>query len=134
SALNGIPVKSVMQLLKERAEEMTLEEYAAFAGIKVSDIEALANEFTSHGKKASAEFYRGPVQHTNGYYNGTAIVTLNVLIGNADWKGGITTGGSHWHEDGSKAGQPFPPANVTGGAPGGFKAFGIMINREKAAY
>ncbi|RMF01731.1 MAG: twin-arginine translocation signal domain-containing protein [Chloroflexi bacterium] len=133
TTVNGIPVKSVFQLLKERAEEYTLEEYAAIAGVKVDDIVALADEFTSHGKKAAAEMYRGPVQHTNGYYNGTAIITLNLLIGNPDWKGGLSAGGGHWHEDGSKPGAPFPKA-VVAAAPGGMKKFGIHINRESASY
>lgn len=130
--INGIAVKSVMQMLLERAQEMTLEEYAEFAGIRVRDIVELADEFTSHGKQAVADMYRGPVQHTNGYYNGTAIVTLNVLIGNVNWKGGLTTGGSHWHEDGSKGG-PFPKSVVVN-APGGLKKWGIHVNREGATY
>ncbi|GAB4504413.1 MAG: molybdopterin-dependent oxidoreductase [Anaerolineales bacterium] len=131
--VNGIPVKSAFQLLADRAAEKTLDEYAEYAGISVRDIVELADEFTSHGKKAAVELYRGPVQHTNGYYNGLAIITLNALIGNLDWKGGLTTGGSHWHEDGSKAGQPFPKGDLVS-APGGFTAFGIHINRESAAY
>ncbi len=130
--VNGIAVKSVMQMLLERAQEMTLDEYAEFAGIRVRDIVELADEFTSHGKKAIADMYRGPVQHTNGYYNGQAIITLNALIGNVDWKGGLTTGGSHWHEDGSKGG-PFPKSDLIS-APGGLKKFGIHVNREGATY
>jgi tetrathionate reductase subunit A len=133
TTVNGIPVKSVFQLLKERAEEYTLEEYASIAGVKVDDIVALANELTSHGKKAAVEMYRGPVQHTNGYYNGTAIITLNLLIGNPDWKGGLAAGGGHWHEDGSKEGQPFAKS-VVANAPGGLPKFGIHINREGATY
>ncbi len=133
TTVNGIPVKSVFQLLMERAQEYTLDEYAAIAGIKTREIVELADEFTSHGKKAGTEFYRGPVQHTNGYYNGTAIITLNLLIGNADWKGGMSAGGGHWHEDGSKPGAPFPKAVLTK-APGGLHKFGIHINREKASY
>ncbi len=131
--VNGIRVKPVFQLLKERSEELTLEQYAEIGGISPGVIEELAREFTSHGKKAGAEFYRGPVQHTNGYYNAQALVTLNVLIGNTNHRGGMTTGGSHWHEDGSKAGAPFPKSVVTS-APGGLKSFGIHVNREKATY
>ncbi|RMD48439.1 MAG: molybdopterin oxidoreductase, partial [Candidatus Thermofonsia bacterium] len=66
------------------------------------------------------------------YYNGQAIITLNALIGNVDWKGGLTTGGSHWHEDGSKGG-PFPKSDLIS-APGGLKKFGIHVNREGATY
>jgi len=132
--VNGIKVKPVFQLLKEQAQEKTLSEYAAICGISEADIVALADEFTSHGKKAAAELYRGPVQHTNGYYNGQAIITLNALIGNVNWKGGLMVGGGHWHEDGSKKGQPFPKSEVAGGAPGGFKAFGVKLTREGATY
>jgi anaerobic selenocysteine-containing dehydrogenase len=131
--VNDIPVKSSLQLLKDRAMERSVQEYADIAGIRSSDITLLAGEFTSHGKRAVADFYRGPVQHTNGYYNGQAIITLNVLIGNTDWKGGLTTGGSHWHEDGSKAGAPFPKSMVVG-APGGMPHWGVYLNRERATY
>ncbi len=131
--VNGIPCKPAFQLLKERAFEKSLSEYAAICGIDEKDIVELAREFTSHGKKAVAELYRGPVQHTNGYYNGQAIITLNALIGNVDWKGGLSKGGGHWHEDGSKKGAPFPKS-VIKSAPGGFKAFGPPVTREKWAY
>ncbi|MFQ5613694.1 MAG: molybdopterin-dependent oxidoreductase [Anaerolineae bacterium] len=131
--INGVKVKPVFQLLKERAQEKTLSEYAMICGIKEEDIVALADEFTSHGKKAAAEIYRGPVQHTNGYYNAQAVITLNVLLGNVNHRGGLTTGGSHWHEDGSKEGQPFPKSVVIN-APGGLKKFGLHVNREKETY
>jgi tetrathionate reductase subunit A len=132
--ISGIKVKSAFQMLSERVAEMTIEEYADHAGVRSKDIIELADEFTSHGKKAAADLYRGPVQHTNGYYNGQAVITLNALIGNFDWKGGLTTGGGHWHEDGSKAGAPFPVDIVYSGAPGGLKKFGVHVNREQAAY
>ncbi len=131
--VNGVPVKTVFTLLRERAQEKTIEEYAQICGLEPSLIEELAEEFTSHGKKAAAEMYRGPVQHTNGYYNGQAIITLNALIGNTNWKGGLTAGSSHWHEDGSKKGQPFPKATLLG-APGGYKKFGHTVSKEKSRY
>jgi anaerobic selenocysteine-containing dehydrogenase len=131
--VNGIAVKPAFQLLADRVAEKSLSEYAEIAGVKESDIVDLAAEFTNHGKKAAAEFYRGPVQHTNGYYNAQAIVLLNVLIGNVNHRGGITTGGSHWHEDGSKPGQPFPKSLVVN-APGGATKWGTHINREGNTY
>jgi len=131
--VNGIPVKTAFTLLKERVMEKTLEEYAEICGVDARLIADLAEEFTSHGKKAVAELYRGPVQHTNGYYNAQAIILLNVLVGNADWKGGWSAGGGHWHEDGSKGG-PFPKALVAGGAPGGLAAFGVKLTREGMHY
>ncbi len=129
--VNGIPVKSVFTLLRERAQAKTLEEYADLAGISVADVVALADELTSHGKKAAVEFYRGPVQHTNGYYNAQALITLNLLIGNVDHKGGMMKGGGHWHEDGSKDGQPYP---LKGIHPAKLTKFGVPINREGKKY
>ncbi|RMF59705.1 MAG: molybdopterin oxidoreductase, partial [Calditrichaeota bacterium] len=128
----GIPVKSVFQLLKEYATSNSLEEWAKMAGLPVKDIVAVAAEFARHGKRSVAELYRGPVQHTYGYYNGQAIITLNLLVGNVGWKGGLSKGGGHWHEDGSKKGQPF---NVAKGLhPGKLTAFGHRLTREKARY
>jgi len=132
--VNGIKAKPVFQLLTERAQEKTTSEYAAICGIPEKTIVELADEFTSHGKKAAIDFYRGPVQHTNGYYNASALLTLDALIGNADWAGGLQAGGGHWHEDGSKKGAPFPKSNVAGGAPGGYKAFGYKLTREGSHY
>lgn len=133
--LNGVPVKSVFQLLTERAQEKSLAAYAEIAGVDEATIVELAREFTSHGKQAAAELYRGPVQHTNGYYNAQAIITLNVLIGNTDWVGGLGVGGSHWHEDGSKTPENGPFAkSVVVNAPNGLKPFGIHVNLEKATY
>jgi anaerobic selenocysteine-containing dehydrogenase len=128
--VGGIPVKSVFTLLRERAQEKTLEEYAELAGISVDDIVELADELTSHGKKAAVEFYRGPVQHTNGYYTAQALITLNLLIGNVDHKGGLMKGGGHWHEEGDKAG----PYNLQELHPGKLKKFGVPINREGKKY
>jgi anaerobic selenocysteine-containing dehydrogenase len=71
------------------------------------------------------------VQHTNGYYTAQAIITLNLLLGNVDWKGGLSKGGGHWHDDGSKPGQPF---RLTSGLHlGKLTAFGHRLTREKAS-
>ncbi|RMF09485.1 MAG: molybdopterin oxidoreductase, partial [Candidatus Neomarinimicrobiota bacterium] len=131
-SLQGIPVKSAFRILKEYAFQRTVADWAALTGVPADQIIALAREFAKHGKKSVAELYRGAVQHTNGYYNAQAIITLNLLVGNADWKGGLSKGGGHWHEDGSKKGQPF---NLKSGLhPGKLAAFGHKINREKSRY
>ncbi|RMG61696.1 MAG: molybdopterin oxidoreductase [Calditrichaeota bacterium] len=130
--IHGIRVKTAFKLLYDYAMSRSLAEWAEASGIPVQDIIEVAREFASHGKQSVAELYRGPVQHTNGYYNGQAIITLNLLVGNADWKGGLMVGGGHWHEDGSKPGQPFP---VTKGLhPGKLTAFGHKLTREKSYY
>ncbi len=128
----GIPVKTVFTLLKERALEKSLEEYAQIAGVPMRTIVELADEFTSHGKKAAIDSYRGPVQHTDGHYAQQAILSLNWLIGNMDWKGGLSQDGGRWHELGEKGG-PFPP-EVTKSAPGGLRSFGLRLTREGSFY
>ncbi len=103
----GIQAKSSLLCLRDRAYEKGFAEYAELSGIDVRRIKEVAREFTSHGRKAAADFYRGPCQHSNGYYNSLAIVLLNWLIGNVDWKGGMSKGGGHWHEFGGKAGNVY---------------------------
>jgi anaerobic selenocysteine-containing dehydrogenase len=100
-ALTPIECKTAFTLLKESANSMTLSEYSSICGVSEETMIALADKFTSHGKKAVAMTYRGPVKHTNGLYNQWAIQHLNTLIGNYDWKGGCTAGGGGWgHKSG----------------------------------
>ncbi|MFQ6116397.1 MAG: molybdopterin-dependent oxidoreductase, partial [bacterium] len=131
TTVNGIKVKSALQLLWDSVASRSLDEWAKICGVDRSLMIELATEFTSHGKKAVAEFYRGPVQHTNGYYNAQALISLNLLVGNPDWKGGLSVGGGHWHEDGSKPGNPFALKKMH---PGKLGAFGIKLSKEKSKY
>ncbi|RMD86003.1 MAG: molybdopterin oxidoreductase, partial [Candidatus Dadabacteria bacterium] len=126
-----ILARTAFSLLAARAREKSLSEYARLAGVSEETIVEMAREFTSYGKQAVAEFYRGPVQHTNGYYNGQTLIALNVLIGNAGWKGGWSAGGGHWHEFGGKPGSVYQMKSLH---PDKFPAFGIRSNREKARY
>jgi anaerobic selenocysteine-containing dehydrogenase len=128
--INDIPVKSVFTLLKERALEKSLDEVAEITGVSVADIEELADEFTSHGKKAATEIYRGVAQHTNGFYTVQAINVLNMLIGNMDWKGGLADGGGSWNDLGQK-GQPYVFGDLH---PKKTKAFGVTMTREGWKY
>lgn len=91
TTIDGTPVKSVWTLYKERLFEYSIEEYADMAGVSAADVAEIADEFTSHGKKAAIMAYRGPAKHTNGFHNQRAIATLQHLIGNYDWKGGQIT-------------------------------------------
>ena len=61
---------------------------------------------------------------------GLAGLALNVLIGNAGWKGGLSSGGVHWHENGSKQG-PFHLGKLYADRT---KAFGVRLTREKSKY
>ncbi|MGB6335484.1 MAG: molybdopterin dinucleotide binding domain-containing protein, partial [Thermoanaerobaculia bacterium] len=92
-----IEAKTAFTLLKESAFSRTRNEYASICDVPLETMESLARELTSHGKKAVAMTYRGPIKHTNGLYNQLAIQHLNTLIGNYDWQGGCTAGGGGWN-------------------------------------
>jgi anaerobic selenocysteine-containing dehydrogenase len=131
ATLQGIPVKSVFTLLAERARDMTFDQYAAASGIPAHTIAEVAQEFTSHGKRAAIDMYRGPAKHTNGFSAVQAINTLNILIGNVDWKGGLADAGGGWDDLGGKDGQPFPLAKMH---PNKTKSFGVTLSREGWCY
>ena len=128
---SGVVARTAYSLLKDRALEKSIKQYADISGVDVDTIVDMAKEFTSHGKRAVAEFYRGPVQHANGYYNAQALITLNLLIGNIGWKGGMSSGGGHWHEYGGKDGNPYNMGKIH---PQKFPVFGPPSNREKSQY
>jgi tetrathionate reductase subunit A len=129
--VNGIPIKSAFQLLSEGAYAKPLQTYADECGVELKTIVEVARELTSHGKRAAVDMYRGPVQQTDGYYSGCLVITLNVLIGNADYKGGLIKGGGHWHEGGGKPGSAYDLGKMH---PDALKAFGVKITREKSRY
>jgi tetrathionate reductase subunit A len=129
--VNGISYKSAFQLYKEETQAHSLDEWSQISGIPVNKIVEVAQEFTSHGKRVGVDFYRGPVQHTNGYYNGQAVLMLNVLVGVAGWTGGLGAGGGGWKEDGSKAGQPFKLGSLH---PGKLGSYGLKLTREGSNY
>jgi anaerobic selenocysteine-containing dehydrogenase len=140
--VSGHPVKTAFRLLWESAAGKSLEEWAALAGIAPGDIVELAREFTSHGKRAVADIHRGVSQHTNGFYQVLAWYSLNLLIGNHDWKGGLVkattydaAGGKSEkvkRADGTETtwSQPFPVGKVPGALPG----FGISVIRHGDKY
>lgn len=131
TTVNGFPVKSSFQLLTDQAFKKPLHTYAKECGVALKTIVSVARELTSHGKKAAVDMYRGPVQQTDGYYSGSLIICLNVLIGNSDYKGGLIKGGGHWHEAGGKPGNVY---NLGKMHPGALKAFGPKLTREKSRY
>ncbi len=128
--VQGVQVKSSMQLLWESASSKTIEEWAAICDVKARDLIAIAMEFVSHGKKAAADLHRGASQHTNGFYNVIAWFNLNLLIGNYDWKGGMVKV-STYDTSGSKAGKPFDLGKLN---PGKTTPFGISIIRHDVKY
>ncbi len=100
---NGDPVKTAFEAFRDEAFSKSIDEWLEVCGLTAfkETVAEIAREFALIGKKSIADFYRGPVQHTNGYYNAVSIIYLNFLVGNFDWKGGMSVGGSHWHEMGT---------------------------------
>lgn len=125
-----IHVKSSLQILLESANAKTLEEWSKICGIPVKDIEEVAKEFTSHGRKASVDIHRGVSQHTNGFYNVTCFYNLALLIGSFDYAGGLIAP-STYSIDGSKEGQPFNLGKLHAGKTSGF---GISVIRHDVKY
>lgn len=131
TTLNGIRVKSSLQVLYEESARHTIEEWAKLCGIKKEDIEELAKEFTSHGKRACADIHRGVSQHTHGFYNVLAWYSLNLLLGNFDYRGGMVQASTYDYL-GEKAQGPFDFKN--GMHPSKAKPFGISIIRHETKY
>ncbi|HSI97444.1 MAG TPA: NrfD/PsrC family molybdoenzyme membrane anchor subunit, partial [Gaiellaceae bacterium] len=133
TAIGGTRVKSGFRLLTESARSKTLREWAEVIGVDPTEIVELAREFTSHGKKAAADVHRGVSQHTNGYSNVIAWNTLNALVGNYDWAGGMskaTTYSVTADKDGEAIeGMPF---FLTGMHPAKISPFGISSIRHDA--
>ena len=123
-------VKSAFQLLTEEAFAKSLQERADQCGIELQTIIEVARELTSHGKRAAVEMYRGPVQNPDGYYAGCAVITLNLLLGNADYVGGLIMGGGEW----KSFGVPSSPYDFSKMFPGSLTNFGVKVTREGTRY
>jgi anaerobic selenocysteine-containing dehydrogenase len=76
------------------------------------------------------DVHRGIAQHTNGFYNVLSAMTINLLLGNFDWKGGMIEA-STYNTTGGKEGQPFALAKM---APGKNGKFGISVIRHDVKY
>ncbi|NLD68269.1 MAG: tetrathionate reductase subunit TtrA [Limnobacter sp.] len=120
-------VRTSLGMLREEAARKTLEEYSALCGVPVHEIEALAREFTRHGKRAVANSHGGTMNGA-GFYTAFAIAMLNNLIGNLNVKGG-------WVMDAGPFG-PFGPGPRYDFArfPGAVKATGVPLSRTRFPY
>jgi anaerobic selenocysteine-containing dehydrogenase len=130
AAVGEFIVKSSLQILKESANQKTIEEWAEIAGLRARDLVELAREFTSHGKNACVDIHRGVSQHTNGYYNVISWYNLALLIGNFDWRGGQVYA-STYDLSGAKAEGPFLFSKAD---PGALAPFGLSLIRHDAKY
>ncbi len=123
-----IQVKTGLQLLKESAGEKTFADWCRIAGLEEKDVLKVVKELTSYGKQASVDIHRGPAQHTNGFYNVLSWMSVNMLLGNFDWKGGMCAA-STFKYDGA-AGGPFNLSKVKGK----LTAFGVSSIRHDVDY
>lgn len=119
TVINNVAYKTVFRTLKERAQEKTLEECDTVCDIAPGTIARIAKEFSS-AKHPVIEMFRGPVQQTNGWYNGQALCIINMLVDNIDRKGGFISGHAAYKGD-VKAEKKRKPA-------------GIRVDTAKAAY
>lgn len=124
---SGIQVKTPLQLIRDEAFSKTMTEWADIAGTDEGSIVELAKELTSYGKKACVEYNRGVYKHTNGWYAAQALVVLNLLIGNFDWKGGTSRPGGGWNFVGNRPGQKYDVNQLHTNK---LSRFGITITKE----
>lgn len=127
--------KTSLQLLKESAFEQTFDAWCDLAGLNAADVLEVAKEFASHGKKSVADIHRGVSQHTNGFYNCLAFNSLNMLVGNYDWKGGFIKA-TVWNIAGDSKGAPIPgkPWVYVNLHPNKARPFGISSIRHDIKY
>ena len=118
AVINGVEYKTVFRTLRERAQEKTLEECDTVCDLPSGTVARIAREFSS-AKHPVIEMFRGPVQQTNGWYNGQALCIVNMLVDNIDRKGGYTSG--HAAYKGSVKGDKRKPS-------------GIRVDTAKAKY
>ncbi|MFC2968530.1 molybdopterin dinucleotide binding domain-containing protein [Acidimangrovimonas pyrenivorans] len=122
TAQGPVAVKTALTLLREEAMRQTIADYAAVCGIPEETLIGLAKEFTSHGRKAAVNSHGG-MMGGSGFYNAYALVMLNTLIGNLNWKGGTMIAGG-WFPDNKG------PAYDLAKFPGMVKAKGLPFGRN----
>ncbi len=123
----SIRVKSAFTIMKEGVMERSMEEYAALAGVEPGEIEAVAEEFSSHGPRAAVCQYHGAGNYVGGVYAAYAVAVLNAMVGNLQRKGGyLSSGGkaASWSKG------CFDLKTFSGSR----RPWGVRISREKACY
>ena len=122
-----VRVKTAFRLLKERAMERGLDDYARIAGVERAWIEEVARDFSSHGSKAAVCQYHGAGNYTCGTHAAYAVAVLNALVGSIETRGGYLSpgGGAASWKDGLFDLEGFP---------GRRRPSGVRLSRARAAY
>ncbi|ALG73619.1 tetrathionate reductase subunit A [Azospirillum thiophilum] len=118
-----VAVKTALTLLREEAMTRDLAACAGICGVPADVIAGLARELTSHGKKAAVNSHGG-MMSGSGFYNAFAVVTINTLLGNLNWKGGTIVGGGRFPPDGDG------PRYKLASFPGKVKPAGVPLGRN----
>ena len=123
----AIAVCSALSKMRAEARAKTLDEYAELCGIPRAQIEELAREFTSFGKRAVADAHGGTMGGA-GFYTAYAITMLNTLIGNLNVQGGLVLDAGPFGPFG-----PGPRYNFVDFA-GKAKPHGVTLSRTRFPY
>ena len=126
---DGTIAMSGLQVLRDSAREKTVAEWIEVCGLREADVLAIARELTSHGKAAAVDIHRGVAQHTNGFYNVLGWMTVNMLLGNFDAKGGMSKATTYDTKGKGKGGLFDLTAH-----PGVPTPFGVSVIRHGVAY
>lgn len=126
---DGRVAKSGLQILKDATMEKPIAEWADIAGITEEQLVDVVTELTSHGKRAGVDIHRGVAQHTNGFYNVLSWMSINMLLGNFDHKGGMIAA-AVYDVNGTGKGEKFDVLDQ----PGKISAFGISSIRHDIDY
>lgn len=97
---HAIRVRSSLDLLRESARRHSIAEYSDICGIPAETIVGLARALTSHGRRAAVAVHGGTMAG-NGFTSAFALLTLNTLIGNLNWKGGTLGNGAPFPAEGT---------------------------------
>jgi len=90
-------VQTAFHELSTNVNELSLEEYSKECGVSVQKMQEVAKEFTSHGRRASVDCHGGTM-HSTGFYTTYAVMMLGAMVGNLNYKGGMSAGGGAYKD------------------------------------
>ncbi len=97
--LNGrtYSVQTSFHELKRNVNAYSIKHYAKECGVAVNRIQQVARDFTSHGRRVSVDCHGGTM-HTTGFYTTYAVMMLGAMVGNLNYKGGMSAGGGSYKD------------------------------------
>ncbi len=86
---DGRRLKSALTIIKEEAESKSFEEWCRICDLSPQDVLKLCKMISEYRDSCAIDIHRGAAQHSNGFYNVLSWMTVNILLGNIDHKGGM---------------------------------------------